>query len=364
MNRVDQGHDFAAQVERGDIGPDAFLRLADMVAAWHAQAEPVHDLRAAVSIPETIAETTARLDDLTETSGLHAALTLWHGEVLALVHRLAGRMEERRKDGVIRRGHGALHLGHIGMVDGSAVPFDAIDFDDRLATGDVLYDIAFLLMDLVARDRKDIANRVLNRYLAVTEDYDGLDLMALFMSLRAATRAAACLQGEGPMCRAGATYLTLAVDLLNAAPSPMLVAVGGASDGGRSALSAALAPRIPGPFGAVILSAAGFAPAADRIDPAPARMLHLAGVALDAGQVAILDAPFPDPATRSGATALAASRGIVFRGLWLESGPRTPPGPAGWKQIEATETLPVMTANSLRALTTCSAARWPSPSGT
>jgi len=329
-------------------------RLADTIATQHGQAEPVYEAEAALSVPATIVETASRLDDLTETNGLHAGLTLWRGEVTVLAHRLAGRMEERRRSGKVRHGHGALHLGHIGMVDGVPVPFDALDTEDRAATGDVLYDLAFLLMDLVAQDRKDLANRLLNRYLVTTEDYDGLDLMALFMSLRAATRAADCLRADGPTCRAGANYLTLAVDLLNAGRPPVLVAIGGASDGARSALSAALATAIPGPFGAVTLTGAD-----DRT-----HTLRLAGLTLDAGQSAILD-PCPcDPATCGAVRVLAETRGVTFRGLWLDTGRRAPACPADWKRMDAGEPLRAMTARCLRALTTSTAARWPSPSGT
>ena len=57
----------------------------------------------------------------------------------------------RRRTGLVRRGHGDLHLGNIVLIDGQPVLFDAIEFDPLIATGDVLYDLAFLLMDLIER---------------------------------------------------------------------------------------------------------------------------------------------------------------------------------------------------------------------
>ena len=57
----------------------------------------------------------------------------------------------RGEQGFVRRGHGDLHLGNIALIDGAPVPFDAIEFDPLIAAGDVLYDLAFLLMDLVER---------------------------------------------------------------------------------------------------------------------------------------------------------------------------------------------------------------------
>ena len=52
------------------------------------------------------------------------------------------------------------------LIDGRPVLFDAIEFDPLIASGDVLYDLAFLLMDLIERGLGDAANIVLNRYLA------------------------------------------------------------------------------------------------------------------------------------------------------------------------------------------------------
>src|SRR5262249_58677353 len=75
---------------------------------------------------------------------------------------------------------------------GRPVPFDALEFDPLVASGDVLYDLGFLLMDLVERKLPDAANHVLNVYLSATRhptDLDALAALPLFMSLRAAIRA-------------------------------------------------------------------------------------------------------------------------------------------------------------------------------
>src|SRR5262249_16876859 len=71
--------------------------------------------------------------------------------------------------GLIRRLHGDLHLGNIVLLDGRPVAFDAIEFSALIASADVLYDLAFLLMDLVGRGLASSANVVFNRYLADTK---------------------------------------------------------------------------------------------------------------------------------------------------------------------------------------------------
>ena len=112
-------------------------------------------------------------------------------------------MRERGRLGFIRRGHGDLHLGNIVLIDGRPVLFDAIEFDPLIASGDVLYDLAFLLMDLVERGLTPAANIVFNRYLVETETHH---------RSRRARRAAAVsvgarrdpLQGDGGADRARA----------------------------------------------------------------------------------------------------------------------------------------------------------------
>ena len=110
----------------------------------------------------------------------------------AALSRIRPLLSARGTRGLVRRGHGDLHLGNIALIDGRPVPFDALEFDPLVASGDVLYDLAFLLMDLVERRLQPAANVVLNRYLAETrraEDLDALTTLPFLMSMRAAIRA-------------------------------------------------------------------------------------------------------------------------------------------------------------------------------
>src|SRR5262249_1989503 len=152
----------------------------------------------------------------------------------------------RSAEGMVRRGHGDLHLANVALVDGNPMLFDAIEFSPLIAAGDVLYDLAFLLMDLVERGLCAAANVVLNRYLAETRrlsDLHALAALPFFMSLRAAIRAnvtasrAAIAAGrDREEARAGAgTYFALACRLIRPAP-PVLVAIGGLSGTGKSQL--------------------------------------------------------------------------------------------------------------------------------
>jgi predicted kinase len=257
--------------------------------------------------------------------------------------RLRPLLRARGAEGLVRRGHGDLHLGNIALIDGKPVPFDAIEFDPLIATGDVLYDLAFLLMDLIERGLKQAANVVLNRYLAETgrdSDLDVLAALPLFMSLRAAIRAkvtAARLENvdapERPaVTKAAATYFHLACELI-APPAPMLVAVGGLSGTGKSVLARALAADLLPAPGAVLLRSDverktmfGVGET-ERLPPdaytaEATRKVYQALAAkaqrvIAAGHSAIVDAVFSTAEERDAIEAVAASAATPLRGLFL-----------------------------------------------
>jgi aminoglycoside phosphotransferase family enzyme/predicted kinase len=248
-------------------------------------------------------------------------------------------LSERGRLGLIRRCHGDLHLGNIVLIGGQPVLFDAIEFDPLIATGDVLYDLAFLLMDLIERGLPGSATILLNRYLTETrrdEDLDALALLPLFMSVRAAIRAkvTAARQGDD-IARLARDYFTLALRLI-APPPPRLVAVGGLSGTGKSVLAQALAPFVPPLPGAVVLRSdverkllfgaaetERLPPHAYGPDVTASIYTRLAGKArraLAAGHSVIIDAVYAAPAERDAIATAARSLEVPFSGLFLTAG--------------------------------------------
>jgi uncharacterized protein len=257
--------------------------------------------------------------------------------------RLRPLLVARGQTALVRRGHGDLHLGNIALIDGRPVPFDALEFDPLVASGDVLYDLAFLLMDLVERKLEAAANVVLNRYLTETrrrEDLDALTVLPLLMSMRAAIRAkvtaarAAVAPAADPaaITRSATTYFELATALI-APPPPRLVAVGGLSGTGKSLLTHALAPDLLPHPGAVVLrsdverKALFGAAETDRLPTdayAPEMTARTYAVLVDkarrtiaAGHSAIVDAVFSDAAERDAVAGIARAHSVAFAGLFL-----------------------------------------------
>lgn len=347
LRRFDDGATLDRLAAGAPLGPALSDALAAVILAAHARAPRCDDLGMALHMRVILADTLADLRA--------AGAILPGGEVRAVAAALGAAFEEveplllgRAAAGFLRRCHGDLHLGNIVLIEGAPVLFDAIEFDDRIATCDLLYDLAFLLMDLWERGYEADANRLFNRYLAGAEEPEamipGLAALPLFLALRAAIRAKvlAALARLAPPDAAGvpgtraARYLSLAERFLAPAP-PRLVAIGGLSGTGKTRLAAALAPvlgRAPGAlhlrsdvirkdyFGVpeqTRLEAAAYAPAVSV--EVYRRMAARARAGLRAGQSVILDATHLAEAERAAAAALAAAEGVPFTGLWLEAPP-------------------------------------------
>lgn len=328
----------AGRLERTDIEA-----LGDDVAAFHAGAEVSRD-PACVDALEKVCQTTfqalARMPDVLNVAEVSRAAEIANDEFARLRPKLIARAET----GCVRHCHGDLHLKNIVRIDGRPVIFDALEFDARLSTIDVLYDLAFLLMDLWDHDLPDFANVVLNRYLwagQATRHYDALDTLPLFLALRSAVRAMVaidqCLaapEHAGTKERTHARhYFASARKFLQPAP-PRLVAIGGRSGTGKSTVAARLAHRLGPAPGAVqirtdvLRKAALGVPLSDRLpksaytEQSSARVYadveDLARRVLTCGHAAIIDAAFLKPEERARTAAIAAQCGVRFDGIWLD----------------------------------------------
>ncbi len=96
---------------------------------------------------------------------------------------------DRIAGGFIRECHGDLHLRNICRWHDKVLLFDRIEFNESFRFVDTMYDIAFAVMDLEARGRKDLANRFLNTYAEQTGDWAGLQVFPMYLSRQAYVRA-------------------------------------------------------------------------------------------------------------------------------------------------------------------------------
>jgi predicted kinase len=222
-----------------------------------------------------------------------------------------------------------------------------LEFDDRLATTDVLYDLAFLLMDLWEKGYHVQASQLFNRYLDMREESDGVAALPLFLSLRAAIRshvsasAASRQKTEEERLAKLETargYLAAAQSFLERS-EPRLIAIGGLSGTGKSTLASWLAPKLGGAPGARWLRTdvlrkrlAGVKPEVSLPRQAYSqennaavyrRLLDEATRMLAAGRSVIVDGVFADPAEREKIAEVAIAACVRFTGLWLEASRET-----------------------------------------
>ena len=341
MARFDQDVLFDSLARRGGLDRRLVEQTAEVIAAFHQGA----DERPASGVAGAMA---AIIDNNAACFGQPGGDALDRAKVESLnastrrvLERWGGMLDKRRSAGLVRQCHGDLHLRNIVLVDGRPTLFDAIEFNDLFADIDVLYDLAFLLMDLDHHGLGRLASIVLNRYLDVTGDEDGLAQLPLFLSLRAAVRAhvnAATGVGDpnraaGPMVEAG-RYLDEALRYLSP-PPPRLVAVGGISGSGKSRLARELAPLLGARPGARVarsdvlrkrlagipvttrLGAGGYTDS--MTEKTYEALFDVAGKALDSGHSAIADAVFAKPGQRRAIARVAERAEVPFQGLWLEA---------------------------------------------
>jgi hypothetical protein len=345
MNRFERGDELDALAAQGDFSPTLCDQLAEMMITAHDSA-PLREG------PGFYAELASYVDQNDAAFHEHPDLfspdqiqhlTRTSRTALAAIHDM---ILKRGDLGLIRRCHGDAHLRNIVLIGGKPVLFDAVEFSDSIATNDILYDLAFLLMDLWEKGQLRAANRVFNRYLDLSRlngDPEGLATLPFYLMMRAAIRskiaAASALNQQDPDLKAAQqalakTYFRYALTFLE--PSqPELIAIGGLSGTGKTTLAYALAPEVGRAPGARVLrtdvkrkrllgipetekapQSAYTKEASDKVYDAIDADIQ---ATLAAGHSAIFDAVFASEAERVAIETVSARVEAGFHGLWLSA---------------------------------------------
>jgi len=322
-----------ARVPEGDfldamtLTPALLDATADAVAEMHAALAPVQ-----------VAGPVPRLRDVALGNGRSAlaaglpanAVRRWQDDMLAAIERGAGLIERRAASGLVRRAHGDLHLGNLLLWQGRPAPFDALEFDEDLATIDLGYDLAFLLMDLEHRVSRAAANRVLGRYVGRSGDAALVGLLPPFLSMRAMVRA----HVEASRGKGGLDYLDAALSALQPA-APVVVAIGGLMGTGKTTLARGLAPELGPAPGALVLRSDEVRKRLQAVRPevrlptsaydlashrrTDAALLANVQDAIAGRHAVVVDATFLDPGLRESVAGAARAAGVPFVGLWLHA---------------------------------------------
>jgi hypothetical protein len=360
MVRFDENKTLDRLAERGELSDVLTAKLAIAIAAMHKRAQPA-DAAAWIGALEGFVQNNTSIFKKHRDLFSDRAIVDLERQSLAALARLRPLLAARGRQGLIRRGHGDLHLGNIAVLDGEPIAFDALEFDAVIASGDVLYDLAFLLMDLAESGREDAANQVLNGYFAAVrriEDCDGIAALPFFMSLRAAIRAMTTASrldlANTDVARSARRYFDLALELL-APVKPAVVCTGGLSGTGKTHLARALAPVLPPSPGALVFRSdverkalyevaeterlppeAYSAEVSDKIYQV---LIDKAARVARAGHSVIVDAVFAKPEERAAieAAAAGARAGAGFHGLFLVANLQTRLARIGSREPDASD---------------------------
>lgn len=182
----------SALYERGDLTEDLIRTLAEQVAAFHLAAETNDHIRTF----GTVAQIRQAFDENYEQTQGYVGGPQTQAqleETQAVTDRIfatqADLFQRRVDQNWIRACHGDLHLNNLCYWQNQLYLFDCIEFNEPFRYVDVMYDVGFVVMDLLAKDCRPLATAFLNHYVEQTGDWEGLPLLPLYISRQAYVRA-------------------------------------------------------------------------------------------------------------------------------------------------------------------------------
>ena len=182
----------SALYERGELTETLIRDLAETVADFHHRAETNDHIRSYGEVSQIRAafdenyEQTVGFIGGPQTQKQFDETKAYTDQFFSTQTKL---FQQRIDQDKIRACHGDLHLNNIAYWQNQLYLFDCIEFNEPFRYVDVMYDVGFVVMDLLAKDCPQLANVFLNHYVEQTGDWEGLQLLPLYVSRQAYVRA-------------------------------------------------------------------------------------------------------------------------------------------------------------------------------
>ena len=252
MRQFDQRNRLDAQLNEDKLSEGDMDELADIIALRHGATNIIGPKGRNETLSNIRGAMWDNLDALEGQSSdkILKKLRFWTGKQL---DRLDSVLQRRFNNGFVRECHGDLHLTNLVRLPTGITAFDCLEFSADLRNTDVMADIAFLVMDLISRQRFDLAYQFLNRYLEVTGDYDGMEVFTLYFVYRCLVRAkiAVIRSQEQQHDTYTRSYLSRVRQYCNMAlkqtqdRTPNLIVMHGLSGSGKTWLSTRIMSTLP-----------------------------------------------------------------------------------------------------------------------
>jgi len=257
MRRYDEGATLDRRVRDGLPAESQVRAVGRRLASFHAGALVPHDPeRAVAALQATLRENFETLRGLVTQPADRARIASAERVAATVLAARGDQLLRRAGSGRVRDGHGDLRAEHVVLEHGIEI-VDCVEFDRALREIDVGFDLAFLVMDLMRRDRR-LSRALLDAYREAGGDPGDDTLVDFLAAQRALIRAKVALVRAGQVEAADAARRRAdAASLLDLADGlgwrvrlgPLAIVCGLAASG-KSTLARELARR----SGATVLS--------------------------------------------------------------------------------------------------------------
>jgi aminoglycoside phosphotransferase family enzyme/predicted kinase len=192
MRQFPQDGLFSELFAQGKLTESHLEELGKVVAQYHAKTETNDYIRSFGEVPQ-VREAFDENHEQTEKYIGGPQTQLQFDETKAYTERFFAQKQElfqhRMQNNHIRECHGDLHLRNICLWDDKILLFDCIEFNEPFRFVDTMFDIAYAVMDLEAQQRPDLSNAYLNTYIEQTGDWEGLEILPIYLIRQSYVRA-------------------------------------------------------------------------------------------------------------------------------------------------------------------------------
>jgi aminoglycoside phosphotransferase family enzyme len=190
MKRMPQEKMMNKLLEQNKVDGRLVGRIAKVIADFHSKAETSNRISEFGSLAIIETNWKENFDQTEEFVGktiFTEDFKLIRERIEDFMKRNTALFEKRIAEHRVRDCHGDIHSGNIFATDRIYI-FDAIEFNERFRYSDVAADVAFLAMDLDSKERSDLSDFFIEKYIKYSGDQELTRLLPFYKCYRAYVR--------------------------------------------------------------------------------------------------------------------------------------------------------------------------------